>query len=440
MQQDRFYTLVCDALAHVYEQSYLQTHPLATSLAVESAAITRGQQLQTILLDAIKELRPRGDVSYESLAWRKYRYMDLRYVETLGVGEIADDLSVSVRQCRRYWHEGLAALTSILWDRYHEKLARPIQESVKARDDGSFGADDAFVEEEATRIIGEAATEATPVSDVISGVVATIGPLLAKREQEITLELSPDLPDSTIMRTALRQVVLNLLSLVSDAAHESQGGEKARILVTTGLHLQRIEIELSWLPASPEFSCSDGTPGAWSEFASQLSKWRVARSILAGQEGEIRAVCSADGAPGIAVTLPVASAASILIVEDNPDVIKLFERYLGDTCYRVLATANGDEAIQLAFGERPAAITLDVMMPGQDGWEILQTLKSRPETSAIPVIVCSVLQEEDLARALGADGFLPKPVRRQQLLEALASALTPAISPAVGAKKPTDTT
>ena len=69
---------------------------------------------------------------------------------------------------------------------------------------------------------------------------------------------------------------------------------------------------------------------------------------------------------------------------------------------------------------RPAAIALDVMMAGQDGWETLQQLKNHPQTQAIPVLICSVLREPELARFLGAAALLPKPVTRPELLGALA--------------------
>ena len=81
--------------------------------------------------------------------------------------------------------------------------------------------------------------------------------------------------------------------------------------------------------------------------------------------------------------------------------------------------ANGGDGLRLARHLRPLAIVLDLMMPGQDGWEILQNLKADAATADIPVIVCSVLAQESLAQALGADAYLRKPVSREQLLVVL---------------------
>ena len=74
---------------------------------------------------------------------------------------------------------------------------------------------------------------------------------------------------------------------------------------------------------------------------------------------------------------------------------------------------------ELAARERPAAITLDVMTPAVDGWEALRRIKADRRTADVPVLVCSVLQEASLARALGAAGFIAKPVSPQQLRAAL---------------------
>jgi CheY-like chemotaxis protein len=106
-------------------------------------------------------------------------------------------------------------------------------------------------------------------------------------------------------------------------------------------------------------------------------------------------------------------------VEDNPQVVQLFRRYLHGSIYRLLHVPDPDVLVQRAGEEQPAVITLDVMMPRRDGWELLQALKVRPETRDIPVLVCSVLRDRELALALGAADFLPKPITQHTLLAAL---------------------
>ena len=87
---------------------------------------------------------------------------------------------------------------------------------------------------------------------------------------------------------------------------------------------------------------------------------------------------------------------------------------------QVIGVHEPDQVLSLARQLQPQAITLDVMMPTIDGWEVLQMLQTDPETQHIPVIVCSVWDEPELASSLGAAGFLKKPITQKDLLSALA--------------------
>jgi CheY-like chemotaxis protein len=86
----------------------------------------------------------------------------------------------------------------------------------------------------------------------------------------------------------------------------------------------------------------------------------------------------------------------------------------------VVGAQSAGEALVRARELRPDAITLDVMLPAVDGWEVLQKLRAHPQTRHIPVLVCSVLKGRDLALSLGAAGFLAKPVNRDGLMRSLA--------------------
>jgi len=109
----------------------------------------------------------------------------------------------------------------------------------------------------------------------------------------------------------------------------------------------------------------------------------------------------------------------VLIVDDNMGLINLLQRYLVNHACRVIGAQSGAEGLRLAQELRPAVILLDVMMPGMHGWDVLQRLHNDPHTADIPVIVCSVLPNPDLALSLGAALFLPKPVRQEDVLNAL---------------------
>jgi CheY-like chemotaxis protein len=110
---------------------------------------------------------------------------------------------------------------------------------------------------------------------------------------------------------------------------------------------------------------------------------------------------------------------TLLVVDDNPDMGELFRWYLADLDVRVVQARSAATALELARELRPEAITLDVMMPSQDGWQLLEQLRADPAIAEIPTVVCSVLPERALALSLGVAGFLAKPVTQQDLLTAL---------------------
>lgn len=112
-------------------------------------------------------------------------------------------------------------------------------------------------------------------------------------------------------------------------------------------------------------------------------------------------------------------ATTILVVEDNPQAIKLLTVYLNQAGYQVLTAQNGSEALILAAQCHPMAITLDLLLPDMDGWQVLAALKSMPLTRNIPVVIVSVLDRQELGFRLGASDYLVKPVDRTELLHAL---------------------
>jgi len=117
--------------------------------------------------------------------------------------------------------------------------------------------------------------------------------------------------------------------------------------------------------------------------------------------------------------LPPAEQAPVLAIDDNADTLKLYERYLSGSQYRLIGTPDPRQALSLAEQFDPAAILLDVMLPGMDGWELLGRLREHPLTAGVPVIVCTILPQEQLALALGAAAFIRKPVTREALLAVL---------------------
>lgn len=109
----------------------------------------------------------------------------------------------------------------------------------------------------------------------------------------------------------------------------------------------------------------------------------------------------------------------ILVIEDDPSATEMLTLYLAQGGYRVAHANDGYSAIEKAREIKPFAILLDVMLPGKDGWEILQELKLDPELKDIPVVISSIIDNRDLGFALGASDYLVKPFDRTTILKKL---------------------
>lgn len=110
---------------------------------------------------------------------------------------------------------------------------------------------------------------------------------------------------------------------------------------------------------------------------------------------------------------------TVLVVDDDPAVRDILDRYLTGAGFKVVTVAQGEDVLRIARETKPQTITLDVMMPGMDGWSVLTALKNDPELRDIPVVMLSIVDDKNLGYALGAAEYLTKPVDRERLLNVL---------------------
>src|SRR5207247_10026385 len=113
------------------------------------------------------------------------------------------------------------------------------------------------------------------------------------------------------------------------------------------------------------------------------------------------------------------SATRVLVVDDDPTVRDLLQRFLTKEGFRVETAANGQQGLERARKLKPDAITLDVMMPGMDGWAVLTALKADRTLADIPVIMLTIVDDKNMGYALGASDYLTKPVDRDRLVAAV---------------------
>jgi len=394
LPKEDFAEQVADAYEHLYDLVYLRSQALLDLLvpAPSSDRKERAWKLHNLLLETIEELNPGPQAPAYSHEWRRYKLMLHRYAEGLDPQAVAGELAISRRHFYREREQALSSVAEVLWEKVEKHSPPEMAVAGKEQPAGRLE----LLRLEAARM-GQANQQAR-LPGIVQGVVSLASELAARRGVWIECRLSQELPPIRAQRTILRQV---LLGLVSCLVEHAQGGA---VQIGAGQQEGKVILALR-CRAQERLGLPEG------------DRLAMLYELAATQGVEIGRVAEA-GRVGFDLSFPVASPPTILVVDDSEDALQLFHRYL-DHDYRVVTAQSSAEAIKLAEELQPRAITLDLMMPNQDGWEALQVLSNRPQTQRIPVIVCTVLAERELALALGAAAFLEKPISQQALLEAL---------------------
>jgi len=385
---------VRDALTHLFDAAHLQHHPLLQYLVPSAVADprARAQALRELLLQAINDLRPPAGVSPLDPAYRPYAILQHKYAEGFPSEEIQRKLAISRRQFYREQYRACDAVAGILWERRLPK-AEPVPAAERALDEE----------------LDEMSLHSQPFSlrETVQQAIAAVLPLAASHG--IELELQPG-PSATAYadEAVSRQLAISILST----------------LVKQGL-AKRLWLSVDEAPALGSERWASFTVGGVSSQAgyADLRQRLEALSGMARRIGGQLDLAHLESQGKIGLRLPSSREQVVAIVDDNAKTLRLFQRYLEPYRYRLLLIQDGGAALSQIAASRPDAVVLDVMMHGTDGWQILQSLKADPATASIPVIVCSVLNEQELASAIGADSYLRKPVSQLALVQALATLL-----------------
>ena len=378
---------VRDALAHYHDQAHLLRHPLLRRLQrlVGPEPMTAVQELRRLLARAVEELRPQV-MSLSDPALRPYAVLHGRYILGKELAQLEKELALGHRQLLREQRKGLEAVALALWQWAHGANPSPVE-----RDSSLAGE------------IARLASDRRPieVSALLQEAVGLLDRLC--QEYQVRLSLAPAGPVYTLANpTLLRQL---FIASISFALRSAPGA--------------RLELSLARFGQAGRLACTAALPGGHNPLA--LPPLPEPLLTLARSQG---AGITLQGVPGgfrLELELPPGrSLPLVVIVEDNGDTVQLLSRYLASQGYRVAAIEDGASALQALQELSPDVILLDVMMSGVDGWQVLQQLKAHPSLCRVPVVVCTVLDEPELARALGAAGYLRKPVKPAQLLSCLA--------------------
>lgn len=380
-----------EALSALYDPATLRRNGLRQLLGPVEGA-NHPTALRDLLIDAIESLRPAHETPAQMRAWRIYDLLHFRFVQQFGPDEVADQLGISARHLRREQHAALEALAARLQERY---LPSTRAESPPPDDDKAGPQ----WHQELAWLQDAPPEQGVNLHEGLPSVLALVTPLA--QQHQVALELQMDTqPLAVAMHpVALRQLLLGVLDT---AIHASARG---RVLVTAQPEAAEIAVEVV---------CSPGAVVRGEPDAELRMTRRLARLC-----GCIVDVSTADDRFAAHLLLPALGRLPVLVIDDNPDTLELLRRYAAGTRYHILVTRDPDQALGLAQQITPQIIVLDVMMPQIDGWEVLGRLRQHPRTGQIPVVVCSILTQEELALALGASGFVQKPVTRQNFLAAL---------------------
>jgi CheY-like chemotaxis protein len=255
------------------------------------------------------------------------------------------------------------------------------------------------VREEVERLSGEQSQD-VDLSDLIAGIVESAR-LLAS-ERGIGIRLCDEVPGLRVAvnRVMLRQALINLLSHI---VRSQEGGQVP------------VRIHRADSCALIEFTCCSmrsATPRPEDPYA-------VAGQLFAALGLQWTRSESEGGLTRITVSIPLVREHGVLVIDDNEGLITLLRRYLRGQPYQVHGATDAQRAMQMVEQLCPDIIILDVMMPGRDGWEVLQALRATEPGKRARIIVCSIIDDPQLSAALGADAFLHKPVDKARLLRAL---------------------
>lgn len=390
------------ALRNLYDPGALRKSRLLLWLDLDKRA-NPTSALREALTAAVHALKPPASTPPDASAWRIFWILTYRYIEQSSQVVVAANLGLSDRQLRRQERVAEQALADYLWDRY--KLAQRA-ESARATRGGDLATEQLPGEspsrdQELKWLTESLPMQTTDVSAVIASALKLVAPLASAAGVRVESAPADNLPPIAAQLSIVRQAALNLLTA---AIHAAPGGE---VRVSAQAVGRTIEVTVR-------------TANACSRTCTSHEAIEMAREFAVLCGGSITLASEPEGRAFSAVlALPVTEQIEVLVVDDNTDTLRLMQRYLEGTRYRFTGAHDPEQAMSLAESQPPRIIVLDVMMPGIDDWELLGRLRAHPSTAAAPIIVSTILPQEQLALALGAAGFIRKPVSRQAVLAAL---------------------
>lgn len=277
--------------------------------------------------------------------------------------------------------------------------------------------------------------ESVNLIDLINGAMSYAVGLTKDKPIKLLKEVTSEISNVRCDATKIRQVMINFLSNASKFTEEGAVTVRARVVQTAD---GRPEAYISVTDTGPGITPEDQIKlfQPFSQVDASLTRkvggtglgLSISKRLIEMHGGRIGVESNPGKGSTFFFTLPLPYVPPaeddglrkrILAIDDDRQVISLYERYLNTQGYQVIALTDPKQAVQRAKELMPYAITLDVMMPERDGWQVLHELKADPATQEIPVIICSIVADHEKGFSLGAADYLTKPILQDDLLKAL---------------------
>ena len=381
-----------DAYRHLYDLTYLRTHPLLDYL-VPAAVVSRKErawQLHRLLIEVIDELDPGLDSPQVTPEWRRHQLLVLRYQEGQGPQEIADALAISRRHFYRDHDAALAAIAELLWARQMQPAPAANRMELLRRETAAL-----WQEEQGASL--------EQIIEALQGLFADVA---HQNRVYFVPFVAPHLPRIALEPSLLRHLLIGMMGFLMQE--------------TTATTVRFAAEEVAPDRVQLSIILEGATSVPWSADPAHSERFGAVTELAALNHVEIDRLDTPTGLVELRLRLPASQRPTILVVDDNADTLLLFERLLTPNNYKVVLAQSGEEAVRRARQVAPEAIVLDLMMPRQDGWDLLQYFRGEDATRTMPVIVCSILRQRELALAFGANAFLEKPINEEHLLTTLA--------------------
>lgn len=384
-----------NALLHLHDPDYEASGRLCDLLSCDP--VQAGLAVQSRIIQTLKELNTDPPDPSDSYAHRLYEFLYRRYLLQSTQETLAEQLNLSVSSVKRMQREAVHALTRIFWEsqqsQQSQRSSLPDDWSEQARRElETLHACDPHT----TSDVGTVLNNLTEIAAVI-GDRYDFDVKIGYVQPGLTAAVHPNVLRQTLI-TALGQL-----------APHTEGSELA---LYAGMENGQATITLSCPMVQ--------TPLPTAE--------EVLEGILAPERISIQAHFERT-CLFLWFRLPAVGQSTVLVVDDNPDMIRFYQRATDGTRYRIVHVAQGQAVMTAIESFKPDVIVLDVMLPDIDGWDLLMHLRELSTTRDIPIVVCSVVREKALALSLGASTYITKPVSPQDFIEALEKAFTPEAEP-----------